>query len=333
MKYVIIGAGAAGVTAAKTIREIDSNGEVVILGEERFFPYNRYMLTDFLCDSIKEDELIYTSASFFKKIGVTFRKGEHVKAIHPQKKCIKLFHNEVVHYDKLLIATGGTPGLGPVLQPFQKHIQRYYSLEDICLLKRKMPSIQKCIVFGEGLSSLDLLCGLCNLEKEIVYIIRGTRADWDLVEPEFYGELHEFLEEKGIEIITEDRVISIEKSNHCFHVLTLKQRKLTADIVFAWDHYKPNITCIKGTGIEKKLGILVDEQMRTSEEDIYAAGDCVEIYHPGLKNYWINFGWSNAQEQGEVAGKNMAGQREKYKIQKTIVFNLKGKSLRARWWR
>jgi len=333
MKYVIIGAGAAGVTAAKTIREIDTSGEVVILGEEGFSPYNRYMLTDFLCDSIKEDELIHTSASVFKKIGVTFRKGEHVKAIHPQKKCIKLFHNEVVHYDKLLIATGGTPGLGPVLQPFQKHIQRYYSLEDICLLKRKMPSIQKCIVFGEGLSSLDLLCGLYNLEKQIVYIIRGTRADWDLVEPEFYGELHEFLEEKGIEIITEDRVISIEKSNHCFQVLTLKQRKLTADIVFAWDHYKPNITCIKGTGIEKKLGILVDEQMRTSEEDIYAAGDCVEIYHPGLKNYWINFGWSNAQEQGEVAGKNMAGQRETYKIQKTIVFNLKGKSLRARWWR
>jgi NADPH-dependent 2,4-dienoyl-CoA reductase/sulfur reductase-like enzyme len=333
MKYVIIGAGAAGVSAAKTIREIDTNGEVIILGEERFFPYNRYLLTDFLCDSIKENELIHTSASVFKKIGVTFRKGEHVKAIHPWKKCIKLFHNEVVHYDKLLIATGGTPGLGPVLQPFQKHIQRYYSLEDISLLKRKLPHIQKCIVFGEGVSSLDLLCGLCNLEKQVVYIIRGARADWELVEPEFYGELHAFLEEKGIKIITEDRVISIEKSNHCFQVQTLKQRKLTADIVFAWDHYRPNITCIKGTRIEKKLGILVDKQMRTSEEDIYAAGDCVEIYHPGLKNYWINFGWSNAQEQGEVAGKNMAGHRETYHIQKTIVFNLMGKSLRARWWK
>lgn len=338
MKYVIIGAGAAGVAAAKAIKSIDNDGEVIVLGEERFFPYNRFMLTDFLCDSVSEGELTYTSPDFFKELGITFRKGEYVKAIHPEEKTVKLSHNEVLNYDKLLIATGGTPSLGPVLQPFRKYIQRYYSLEDIHVLKRKLPGIKKCIVFGDGLSSLDIIRALRNLGKEVTYITRGERADWGLVDPELSAELHGFLESKGVEIITEDRVISveqvsIEQNAGMYRVLTLKRKELTADIVFAWDRYVSNIGVIKGTRIEKKSGILVNDRLKTSEEDIYAAGDCVEIYHPELKDYWINFGWINAREQGTAAGMNMAGEDTPYKAREVVVFNLMGKSLKARWWK
>jgi NAD(P)H-nitrite reductase large subunit len=333
MKYVIIGAGAAGVAAAKAIKTIDKHGDVIVMGEESFFPYNRFMLTDFLCDSITENELIYTSPGFFKELGITFRKGEYVKAIHPEEKTVKLFHNEVVNYDKLLIATGGTPTLGPVLQPFRKLIQRYYTLEDILVLKRKLPGIKKCIVFGDGLSSLDLIRGLRNLGKDVTYITRGERADWGLVDPELSVELHRFLESRGVEIITEDRLISIEQRGGMYHTLTLKRHKLTADIVFAWDRYLSNINVIKGTRIEKKSGILVNDRLKTSEEDIYAAGDCVEIYHPELKDYWINFGWINARDQGTAAGKNMAGEDALYKIHEVVVFNLMGQSLKARWWK
>jgi len=333
MKYVIIGAGAAGVAAAKAIKTIDKDGEVVVLGEERFFPYNRFLLTDFLCDSIPEDELVYAAPGSLRELGITFRKGQYVKAINPGEKSVKLVHNEVLHYDKLLIATGGTPGLGPVLRPFSKHIQRYYSLEDIYVLKRKLPEIKRCLVYGDGLSSLDLLRGLRNLGKEVTYIVRGERADLKLVDSEFYGELHQFLESKGVEIITEDRVIAIEPEGDRYRVMTLGRMELNADIVFAWDHYISNIAVIKGTTIEKKLGILVDGRLKTSEADIYAAGDCVEVYHPKLKNYWINFGWLNAQEQGTVAGKNMAGEETEYEIREVVMFNLMGKSLKARWWK
>lgn len=333
MKYVIIGAGAAGVAAAETIRETDPEGQVTVLGDERFFPYNRFMLTDFLSGAIDEDELIYSSAQYFSDIDVKLRKGELVKSIHPERKTLKLFHNEVVHYDKLLIATGGNPGLGPVLQPFKRNIQRYYTLRDAHMLKRRMVDLQSCIVFGGGLSSLDLLRGLLELGKKVTYIFKEAQPDWALAEPELNDELLKRLKEKGVEVVAEDRIISINKDNGGFQVETLTQKKLTADVVFAWDFYKPNLALIKGTGMQKKLGILVDEQLKTSIEDIYAAGDCVEIYHPGIKNYWINFGWPNAQEQGVIAGKNMAGLNETYKIQETLVFNLMGQPLRARWWK
>ena len=333
MKHVIIGAGVAGITAAKTIKELDRNTEVVVIGDELFLPYKRYLLTEFLCNSIKRDELIFFSVEKLTELGIKLRKGTSVKTIDPSKKVIKLLHNEVVHYDKLLIATGGSPGLGLVLRPFKKHISFYYSLYDTLLLKEKLPQIQKCIVFGDGVSCLDLICVLHNLGKQVTYITKEERATFALEEYDFEGDLHEFLEEKGIKIITEDLIVSIGESDHGYKVETIQQKILTTDIVFAWDYYKPNISCIDGSGIKKELGILVNTRLETSEENIYAAGDCVEIYHPSIKGYWINFGLPNALEQGKIAGKNMSGQNEEYKIQETIVFNLMGKSLKARWWR
>jgi nitrite reductase (NADH) large subunit len=333
MKHVIIGAGAAGISAAKTIKGLDSNAEVVVIGDEGIFPYKRSLLTEFMCGSIKKDELIYITTESLKELGIKLRKGEYVKAVLPSEKSIKLFHNEIVNYDKLLIATGGRPGLGLVLRPYKKQIQRYCSLKDIIVLKQKLPDIQKCVVSGDGVSSLDLICGLHNLGKQVTYIAKGDRADFALKDSEIYDELHGFLEEKGVEVLTNDQIVSIEKSNDHFMVETLNHGELMTDIVFARDCYSPNVSCVEGSGIKKKSGILVNEQLETSEEDIYAAGDCVEIYHPCIKNYWINFGWPNALDQGKVAGKNMLGQEEKYDLQETTVFNLMGKSLKARWWK
>ena len=332
MKYIIIGAGVAGVSAAKEIKKNNPSAEVILFGEERFLPYRRPLLTEFLCDSIDSDKLFYASVQSFEELGIKLRKGEHVKSIDPEKKAIKLFHNEVVAYDKLLIATGGTPALGPVLRPFKQNIQRYYSLEDILLLKKNLDKIENCIIFGEGLSTLDLMCGFCNLGKKITYIVKGSKAHFPLIESEFEEDLHDFLVKKGVEIITDDRIVSVDKTKGKYRILTLNQKQVDTDIVFAWDYYKPNIKIIEGTKIEKKLGILVDQQLRTSVEDIYAAGDCVEIYHPKIRDYWINFGFPNATEQGKIAGRNMAGANESYQVQETLVFNLMGKKLKARWW-
>lgn len=332
MKYVIIGAGIAGITAAKTIRECDPDSDIVVIGKERYFPYNRFLLTEYLCDKITDDQLTFAPLEFFDQHKIKFRKGESVKTILDAEKKIKLFHNEVVDYDKLLIATGGSPAMGPVLKKFQNKVQRYYSLKDILLLKKRLPDIDNCVVSGQRLSTLDLMCGMCNLGKKVTYITRDEKANFPQVESGFKTNVHDFLLEKGVNIITDDRIISVDEINGRFKVNTFQRKELKTDLVFAWDYYKPNIEIIEGTKIEKKLGILVDEQLHTSVADIFAAGDCVEVYHPGVKDYWINFGWPNAKEQGMIAGKNMAGQHAEYQVHETIVFNLLGKPLEARWW-
>ena len=252
--------------------------------------------------------------------------------INTVDKTIKLFHNEIMEYDKLLIATGGCPVLGPVLRRYQKNIQSYYSLKDILLIKRKLPFIKNVIVFGEGLGILDLMCSMKNLGKEVTYIVKGDKAEFPVLDSEFDLDLHKFLLSKGVKIVSNERVVEIEPHENKYRILTLNEKVLIADIVFAWDYYKPSIDCIENTKIEKKIGILVDQQLHTSVNDVYAAGDCVEIYHPKIKDYWINFGWPNAAEQGEIAGKNMTGLKVEYEIHETIPFNLMGKELKARWW-
>ncbi|MFZ5515062.1 MAG: NAD(P)/FAD-dependent oxidoreductase [Candidatus Zhuqueibacterota bacterium] len=332
MKYLIIGAGIAGVTAAETIRAREAHAEIVVIGDEQYFPYNRFLLTDYLCGKVTDEELFFAPIDFFQQRDIKFRKGEFVKSIQPEAKAVKLFHNEVVEYDKLLIATGGSPAMGPVLSKFQKFIQRYYSLQDVLVLKKRLAGVETCIVSGQRLSTLDLMCGMCNLGKKVTYITKDEKANFPQIGNQLKEGIHEFLLEKGVDIVCEDRVISVAKAGNRYRVDTFQRRELTADIVFAWDYYKPAIDIIEGTNIEKKLGILVDEYLRTSVADIYAAGDCVEVYHPGIKDYWINFGWPNAREQGEIAGKNMTGQRVEYRVHDTIIFNLLGKSLEARWW-
>ncbi|MCP5051214.1 MAG: NAD(P)/FAD-dependent oxidoreductase [bacterium] len=333
MKHVIIGAGIAGITAAETIKQVDYEAEVVLIGVERFFPYRRYLLTEFLCGSVENEDLVYTQAGSLKESGITMRKGQYVKSLNPEEKSIKLEHNEVVHYDKLLIATGGRPGLGPTLRPYKKYIDRYYSLKDVLLLKQKLVSVKSCIVFGEGLSSLDLVLALHKLGKKVTYIVKSPRVDFGSTETDPDDEQAHFLGGTDVEVITDDRIISVEPVEDYYKVMTLKKKELVSDIVFAWDYYKPNIPFIQGTRIEKNVGILVNRQMKTSEEDIYAAGDCVEIYNPLIRDYWINWGWSSAMEQGAIAGKNMVGLEESYQIQESQTFKILRESVEARWWK
>ncbi|MBN2410818.1 FAD-dependent oxidoreductase [candidate division KSB1 bacterium] len=332
MKCVIIGAGIAGVTAAETIKKINQDIDVVLIGKEQYLPYNRYRLTDYLCNVIDDTQLYFTSFDFFKKNNIKYRNGEYIKSINPAEKTIKYYHNEVMGYDKLLIATGGSQHLGPILKPFSQYIQSYYTLQDILLLKKFLPDIKHCVVYGENLSNLDLLAGLCNLDKKITYIIKGEKARFPLLKEEFEQDVHYFLKNKGIQCITNDKLVNIKKEKKKFTVETLNQKIIKTDIVFAWDDSKPNISLLEGTAIHKKTGILVNQYMETSEQDIFAAGDCAEIYHPILKNYWINFGWPNAREQGEIAGKNIAGEKALYQIHETLTFHLEGKPIKARWW-
>ncbi len=332
MKVIIIGAGIAGMTAASTIKKTDPQIDVTVIGKEPYLPYNRYLLTEYLCDQLDDSQLYYLNLDEIKKLGIKFRKGESVKAVDPENKKIKLFHNEVLSFDKLLIATGGRQHLGPLLSPFSQLIQSYYTLQDVQLLKRNLDNIEHCVIYGENLSNLDLLAGMYNLGKKITYITRRDQVLFPLLQSEFADYIHDFIQNKGIEIITNDKPVYVEKKDNKYRVLTLKNKKIDTDIIYAWDDRKPNIDFCQPDKVYQKKGILVDTHLQTSIKDIYAAGDCTEIYHPVLKNYWINFGWPNAQEQGEIAGKNIAGNKIEYQIHETLSFKLMGKPLKARWW-
>ena len=334
MKYVIIGSGIAAISAAKEIDKISRNSNITIIGKEPILPYKRYLLTEFFCNNIKDLELFYNTENLFnsKRNRVSLRKGEFIKSIDTRNMTVKFHHNEIMKYDKLLIATGGVPVLNHNLKKYSQYITRYYSYRDILTIKKKINEIKHVVVSGEGLSILDLLNALIKQKKQITYIINGSKTDFHLLDKNINEELHELLSAKDIRIIGNDKIERIEKQDGKFTVSTFKEIEIKCDMICAWDQYRPNIDFINGTDIEKQYGILIDQYFQTNIDNIYAAGDCVEIYHPVLKDYWINFGWPNALKQGFLAGKNMAGEEKEYNIKDTLTFNLDGRPLKARWW-
>ncbi len=332
MRHVIVGTGAAGSTAARTIKQYQPEADVILVGEERFPPYNRYLLTDYLCGTVGDEELFHAFDAPLEDLGIKLRKGEAVDRVYPDKKEIRLEHGEVLAYDRLLIATGRRMGVMDTLRPFQKHIRSHYTLEDFLLLKADLPKINQVVASGQAVSTLSLILAMLQLGKKVSYVIRGPRVDIPILPPDIGAGLDDAMVAKGVDIVREDRIVGVQPAGEAYRVETYQGRDLSCDVVFAADTYRPNLKCVQGTGMEMSKGILVDLELHTSLEDIYAAGDCVEIYHPALKNYWINFGWPNAVQQGRVAGANMTGRHETYQISETIAFDILGKPFKARWW-
>lgn len=332
MRHVIVGGGAAGLAAAKTIKTADYNADVVMISAERCLPYQRFRLTDYLCDNLSEDDLFHTSQAFFAEMDIALIRGREVVRVLPDAKSVVLDCGSQVKYDRLLIATGRLPALDARLRPFQRHIHPYYTFEDAVLLKRRLPCLDHIVVSGRGVSKLDLIHAMRRLGKRVTYIIRGSTVDVPLATPEINEGVDALLVDKGVEIVREDRLVDIEEAPRGYRVVTEKGRSIDADIVFASVSFEPNLGCIRDSGLEARNGILVDQAMNTSIRDIYGAGDCVEVFHPEQRNYWIGYGWPNALQQGVVAGRNMVGIHEEYLINETIAFNLLGKSLTTRWW-
>jgi len=218
------------------------------------------------------------------------------------------------------------------LKPYAEHIHGYYSLEDILDLKNRLDSVERVVVSGQVVSALSLLSGLRALGKEVHYVIRGPLVDIPIIPAVPPEDLDKGLREKGVQIVREDRIASIRPNGSGYAVETYQGHELAADLVFAFEAYHPNVACCRGAGLEMGKGILVDLELHTSAEDVFAAGDCVEIYDPHRRSTWVNFGWPNAVQQGRVAGANMAGGRESYEIADTVAFEVLGKPFRARWW-
>lgn len=332
MRHVIIGTGAAGAAAARAIRREDRGAEVIVLGEEPYPPYNRCLLTDFLCDEVSREQLFDSPDPSLGDVGAGLRTDVQVARVDPAAREVHLEGGETLGYDRLLIATGRRPVVGDTLRPFADHIQNYYTLDDVLRIKSLLPRIEHAVVSGQTVSTLNLLSGLSRLGKRITYIIRGPRVDIPLVGAATPADLDAAINGLGAEIVREDRIVSVAPAEGTYRVETYQGREYDADVVFAAESYRPSLQCIRGTGIEVNRGILVDLELHTSAEYIYAAGDCVEIYHPTLRNYWVNFGWPNAVEQGTVAGANMAGRHETYRIRDTLAFDILGKNFEARWW-
>jgi 3-phenylpropionate/trans-cinnamate dioxygenase ferredoxin reductase component len=303
-KYLIIGGGLAGDGATRGIRELDTEGSIGVISMEPDPPYMRPHLSKNLW-----------KGSSVEKI---WRKTEERAELHlsrkvvqldPAKKSILDSEGDDYRYDKLLLATGGTPnhlpfGNGNVI--YYRNFRHYKQLRALT------ENGEDFVVIGGSFIGSELAAGLTMVHKKVTMILREDAISDHIFPKDLANFLNDYYRQKGVEVVTGDSVASVQKEGGRITVRTGSGRAFEADGVVAGIGIHPNLDLAKEAGIKVNDGIIVDEHLETSIPDIYAAGDVANFFHSGLEKRTRVEHENNAVEMGKVAGRNMAGASEAY---------------------
>ncbi|MHA1792901.1 MAG: NAD(P)/FAD-dependent oxidoreductase [Promethearchaeota archaeon] len=303
MKYVLIGGGFAGVWAVEGIRSVDKDGEIVLVSEEP--NYSRPLITYVLGNQVDPALLTYRDESFFKKNKVSLKIGNKVEKLDLEGKKVILSSGEDIQYDKLLIATGGSPFVPPIQGVDTKGVFTFTTRQDgeKILDYINQNGVKHVIVLGGGLIGLKSTEALMELGIKVTVVELADRILSATFDKKASRIIENALRESGCRVITEDTISSINSSDGRVASITLKNNNETIEcgMVIMAIGVRPRIDLVKDTPIKVNRGIVVDEHMETSVKDVYAAGDVVESNGSVIAILPV------ATRQGKIAGKNMAG--------------------------
>ena len=316
MKYVIIGAGVAGVEAAKTIRQKDNTGEILMISKDTDV-HSRCMLHKFIAGERDEQGLDFTEKDFFENYRIDWKKGVQVTAVCPDEKEIALDNGEKISYDKLLLA-GGADSFIPPVGELRKASNVYglRNLSDAQAIVKEADLAENVLIIGSGLVGLDAAYGLLERGKKITIVEMVDRILPVQLDKYAANAYQALFEKAGVRFVLGRKASeAVCEADGKIHKVTLDNgEEIPCDLLIVAAGVRSSISCLEGSGIECDRGVTVDNCLKTSKADIYAAGDIT-----GLSGIW-----PNAANQGKIAGANMCGGTEEYNdtyaIKNTINF-------------
>ena len=320
MRFLIIGSGAAGIAAAESIRAVDAAAEIVLLSPEKSGYYSRPGLAYYLTGEVNEKQLFPFSQQDFDALGV-HPQVALVKKILPDEHLVELHDIGYLGYDRLLVATGASAARVDIPGSNLKGVVKLDNISDARSILAQARRRRTAVVVGGGITALEIVEGLVARGVKTHYFLRGDRY-WHNVLDETESRIVERrLQEHGVHIHYRTEVDEIlSRKGQVAGVRTQAGEMLRCNMVAIAIGIRPRINLARESGLKVERGILVDEHLRTSAADIFAAGDVAQVYDPFTGKYIIDSLWGPARQQGAIAGRNMAGCREKYI--KTVAFNV-----------
>lgn len=310
--YVVVGDGIAGSSAAETLRERDPDASITVLTEEGEALYNRILIKEYAKGKLPEAPISIHDESWYEDNDVDLRLNTVVTDLRPDDHEIETHDGETISYDKLLLATGGTPTQIPVENGGADGIHHFWTFQDARRIKEDAEASERAVVVGAGLLGIDLaaICGAQNVDAK--YLMRGE-CWWRYALTQEGGEIiHDALRDIGVEPVFDSGVdhFEVDDDGHVEAAVDPSGERYPCDWAGVAIGLDFNVELLQGTEIEADNGIVVDEYMRTTVEDIYAAGDVTRYHDTITGEREQNGSWGSAKEQGSIAATNIVADGE-----------------------
>ncbi|WP_158232524.1 NAD(P)/FAD-dependent oxidoreductase [Sporosarcina sp. P13] len=305
-QIVIIGAGIAGVNAAKTLLDNDYEGKVVLIDRDENLPYDRPPLSkEYLAGTMDNDGILLHPEEFYRDDRMELLLGKSVTELRPDKKTVILNDGEEIGWDKLLITTGSKlRRLQPLDEQNFENVFYLKTQKDASRVQEQLSSINHLAIIGAGFIGLEVAASMLAAGKQVT-VFEAAKTPLSRVLGEDMGTyIAEKHRAKGIEIFTDDYITQFKGDSSIREVETKNGIKLACDGVLVGIGVSTDGLLVEGI-LDFDDGIIVNEFCETSVADIYAAGDCARWTYPISGEKIRIEHWDHAMNQGATAALNM----------------------------
>jgi len=329
---VVIGNGPAGNEAARTLREKAPGHRVTIVSRARVCCYSPHLLPDFIAGKIGEEDLFPAPFEDYANLGIKVRSCQEVVGLDLEERRVVLGHKEVLPFHGLIVAVGGIPHVPESLKACREHLLTLKTLEDARVWIERLKEVSTVLLVGGDLTSLAVAKALRHLGKEVTLILT-EEAFWPLRPDEkLFHRVVGSLSGKGVEVLAHGKVKSVDRLPDGSCEISLHDGTVRADMVGAFFGLVPDVGFLKKSGLRIDRGILVDEYLNAGVPGVYAAGDCAQVYHPEIRDYWVSVGHDNARLLGRIAALNLTGGETRKKAEPESILEVRGIRVNTSWW-
>jgi 3-phenylpropionate/trans-cinnamate dioxygenase ferredoxin reductase component len=308
--FIIVGGGMAGAIAAQTLREEGFDGSITLLSQEPNLPYERPPLSkDYLQGNADRDSIFVHPESWYAEHAVELSLGGAVTSLDPAARTVATATGTQLRYDKLLLVTGSKPRRLDLPGANLDGVHYLRNVEDSERIKIEFARAKRAVIIGAGWIGLETAAAARAAGLDVTILVSGDMPLQHVLGPEVAPIFDELHRSHAVDLryrTTASELIG--RHGTATGVVLSDGTRIDADMIIVGIGAIPRIELAAEAGLKIDNGIVVDEHLRTSDPDIFAAGDIAQTYNPRLGRHIRVEHWANARRQGAVAAKSMLGQ-------------------------
>ncbi len=312
-RYVIVGNGFAGTTAAEQLRKHDPSCSIVLFTDEPYTLYNRIALPPMLRKQVTEQKVIMRDLAWHEKLNIELHLETRVDSVVPGEKVVQA-GGKSYPYDAMLVATGGRPNPHPAPGYGGANVYNFQYMSDTKAISQELETAKAGVAIGGSFIAYELAEAFVSRKVETHWLMRGPYALSRMLDDVAGNMIDEAAKTDGVHMHYGDEITEFVRDNGVVKkIRTKKGLEIEAQCYGVGLGLTMNTEVLDGSGVDtSKNGILCDDGLETNVKGIFAAGDIADFYDPILEMRYRMGTWNNAGAHGKVAAQNMMGGSEKY---------------------